>query len=351
MFDEGRRAEVIARFDELVERHYPSKTAESAALVARIGTSARAENRAAAAQLVAVGELFAYRLSRCAETEDWAIDTMEAVATEVAAALRVSQGLAASRVRYARAMRERLPQLGGVFAAGEIDYATFTTIVFRTDLITDPDVLAGVDAQLAVKVPRWPSLSRGWLAGYVDVIVARADAEAVRRRKERAADREVWIGDAGEGVAQIHGSLFRSDAHALDNRLSALAATVCAHDPRTREQRRADALGVLAAGADRLGCRCGRRDCAAGARRAAGPVVVHVLAEQASLEGTGAAPGSEVGADGLVPPELIAELATTAKLVPLTHPGDAPPQAGLCALPGAGRFRALSGHDLPLARL
>ncbi len=323
MFDDVR-----ARFDELVERHYPSKTSESAALVARIGTSARAENRAAAAQLVAVGELFAYRLSRCAETEEWAIDTMEAVAAEVAAALRISQGLAASRVRYARAMRERLPQVGAMFAAGEIDFATFTTIVFRTDLITDPDVLAGVDGQLAVKVPRWPSLSRGRLAGYVDAIVARADAEAVRRRKERAADREVWIGDVGEGMAHIQGSLFSSDAHALDNRLSALAATVCARDPRSREQRRADALGALAAGADRLGCRCGRADCAARARRAAGPVVVHVLAERASLEGTGAAPGSEVRADGLVPPELIAELATTAKLVPLAHPGDAPPEPG-----------------------
>jgi hypothetical protein len=80
MFDEARRAEVIARFDELMERHHPSATPESAVLVERICSSARAENRAAAAQLVAIGELFGYRLSRCSETEDWAIDTMEAVA-------------------------------------------------------------------------------------------------------------------------------------------------------------------------------------------------------------------------------------------------------------------------------
>ena len=33
----------------------------------------------------------------------------------MAAELRISQGLAASRVRYARAMRERLPEVGGVF--------------------------------------------------------------------------------------------------------------------------------------------------------------------------------------------------------------------------------------------
>ena len=68
MFDEGARAEVIARFDELMERHHPSKTPESSAMVERICASARAENRAAAAQLVAIGELFGYRLSRCSDT-------------------------------------------------------------------------------------------------------------------------------------------------------------------------------------------------------------------------------------------------------------------------------------------
>ncbi|KAA1234783.1 DUF222 domain-containing protein, partial [Mycobacterium simiae] len=83
----------------------------------------------AAAQLAAMGELFAYRLSRCSETEDWAIDTMEAVAAEVAAALRISQGLAASRLRYARAMREQLPQVAQLFVAGDIDYRAFQTIV------------------------------------------------------------------------------------------------------------------------------------------------------------------------------------------------------------------------------
>jgi hypothetical protein len=154
MFDEAPRAEVIARFDELFERRCPSVTAESGAMVDRICSSARAENRAAAAQLVAIGELFVYRLSRCSETQDWAIDTMEAVGAEVGAALRISQGLAVSRLRYARAMRERLPKVAEVFRAGDIDYRMFQTIVYRTDLITDEQVLAAVDAQLAIKAPR-----------------------------------------------------------------------------------------------------------------------------------------------------------------------------------------------------
>src|ERR1700753_4152793 len=103
---------------------------------------------------------------------------------------------------------------------------------------------------------------------------------------------------------------------------------LCEHGPRSREQRRADALGALAAGADRLGCRCGRKDCAAGKRPAAGPVVIHVIAEQATLEGRSDAPASEVSADGLISPELIQELARSAKLVALVHPGDAAPENG-----------------------
>ena len=94
--------EVIARFDELFERRYPSTTPESAALVDRICSSSRAENQVAAVQLAAIGELFAYRLSRCSDTEAWVVDTMEAATAELAAALRISQGLAGSRLRYAR---------------------------------------------------------------------------------------------------------------------------------------------------------------------------------------------------------------------------------------------------------
>jgi hypothetical protein len=58
MFDEAARAEVIARFDEMIERRYPSKTAQSAMFVDRICAASRAENRAAGAQLAAIHELF-----------------------------------------------------------------------------------------------------------------------------------------------------------------------------------------------------------------------------------------------------------------------------------------------------
>jgi len=182
------------------------------------------------------------------------------------------------------------------------------------------------DEQVAAKVRYWPSLTRRRLSAQVDKIVARVDADAVRRAQERHAGREIVIWDDEGGMSHVQGSLATPDAHALDARLNAVAATVCPHDPRSREERRADAMGALGAGADRLGCRCGRRDCAAGTRPAAGPVVIHVIAEQATLNGRGEAPACEVSADGLITPELVQELAKSATLVPLIHPGYAPPE-------------------------
>jgi hypothetical protein len=57
-------------------------------------------------------------------------------------------------------------------------------------------------------------------------------------------------------------------------------------------------------------------------------VVIHLIAEQATIQGTGSAPGSLVGAQGLITPELLTELAASATLVPLIHPGDAAPENG-----------------------
>jgi len=94
-----------------------------------------------------------------------------------------------------------------------------------------------VDAEVALKVVRWPSMTRGRLAGQVDQIVARADADAVRRQHNSAADRGVWIGDSEGGLAEIGGGLFAADAHALQKRLAALAATGSRGSRRSRFSR------------------------------------------------------------------------------------------------------------------
>ena len=275
-----------------------------------------------------IGELDVLWLRRFGERETWCTDTQEAITAEIAAALTITQGLATSYLEYSRAMRLRLPRLGAVLVAGDIDYRTFQTIVYRTDLITDPDVLAAVDASLAAKVSRWRGATQGRIGGYVDQVVARADCDAVRRRRERRGDRELSIWGDADGLTEIFGRLLTTDAHAVDARLDALAATVCADDPRTRNQRRADAMGALAMGADRLSCRCGQTQCPAAMRPVPSPVVIHVIADEGTLDGTAPAPGSMIGSDALLPAELIADLAKSAKLRPLIHPADAPPERG-----------------------
>lgn len=290
--------------------------------------AARAENRAAGQRLAVIAELDLLWLRRFGERETWGTDTHDAITAEIAAALGITRGLADSYLDYARAMRSRLPRVGALLVAGDIDYRTFQTIVYRTDLITDTQVLAAVDAELALKVARWMGITQGRLGSQVDRIVTRADHDAVRRRRERRGDREVSFWGDADGLTEMFGRLITTDAHAIDARLDALAATVCVDDPRTRNQRRADALGALAVGADQLSCRCGQRDCAAAASPAPSPVVVHVIAHEATLDGTGHMPGSMIGSDALVPAELIAELARSAKLRPLTHPADLPPESG-----------------------
>ena len=312
-------------FDTRLHEYFePSHTAGSRALIHRMRAAWRVESQAAADRLDAIGELFDQRRVERGEHADWAVDTWAAVGAEVAAALRISLAMAGSYMHYALAMRERLSQVGAVFRAGDIDYRLFQTIVYRTDLITNPHVLAGVDAELAARTSRWPSMTRGRLAAAIDRIVAGADPDALRHSTERTKNRQVSIWDTEAGMAEINGRLFGTDAAALDRCLDALAATVCDADPRTKDQRRADAVGALAARADRLSCGCGRSDCAAGGR-ATSPVVIHVVAEESAVEGRGCTPASVAGAGWLIPAQVVAELAKSAKLQPLTPPPGAEP--------------------------
>lgn len=144
-----------------------SESGASAALLQRICSAARAEACAVGERLSAIGELFALRRVQFEETADWAVDAEAAVVAEIAAALSISQGLAASHMRYARAMREQLPLLGRALIAGDVDEATFRACVFRTGLINDDDVLAAVDRDLALAAPRWGSSNRSQLAARI----------------------------------------------------------------------------------------------------------------------------------------------------------------------------------------
>ncbi|MGO9507561.1 MAG: DUF222 domain-containing protein, partial [Mycobacterium sp.] len=308
-------------FDSVEAEYFkPSDTDASRGLIERLRTAGRAEAIAAAGRLDAMWELFELRRKERGEMVDWAVDTWAAVGAEVAAALRTSLGMAGSYMRYARAMWERLPTIAAAFRAGDIDYRMFQTLVYRTDMITDPAILARVDAELAVAMLRWPSLTQGRLAAAIDAIVGGADPDALRRIRERGRAREASVWSIEGGLSEVSARLFATDAEVLDARLDALADAVCAADPRTRPERRADALGALAAGAQRLGCQCATPECGAGSAPVKS-VVIHVVAEQSALEGSGRA--TMVGGEGLIPAEVVVELAKSARLAPVVPPAEA----------------------------
>ena len=187
------------------------------------------------------------------EREQWCLDNWDAVAASVAAAQNISLGMAAHQLLIADALRHRLPRVAEVFTAGAISYRLIAAVVSRTRLIKDSDALAKVDTEIAAHVTAWGSLSVDKTQHEIDYWVDRYDPAAVRRTEDRARGRlvDVHTPEDGAGTADIEARLFATDAEALDQRLDAMARAVCEDDPRTLEQRRADALGALGHGADR----------------------------------------------------------------------------------------------------
>jgi hypothetical protein len=349
-------------FDELVDAAVGTSGA------AGVGAWARVENAACAARLAATADVLkAHMLADgSAEREDWCLDNWAAAAAEVAAAQNISMGVASHQLLVADALRERLPRVAEVFATGAISYRLVNTIVARTRLIQDSEAMAKVDTELAAHVVGWGGLSVAKTEAAIDYWVDRYDPYALRRTESRSRDRHLDVVGAedGTGLAWIEGKLYAHDAAALDQRVDALAHTVCEHDPRTIDQRRADAMAALLAGADRLTCECGGDDCPGAEGRSRTDVVVHVIAEQDSLtddtpvqldgsEPTGpttaelramtisealapphepptgpalTSPAAVIGGAIIPAPLLAAKLATTATIRPVIHPGDAPPE-------------------------
>lgn len=247
-----------------------------------IASAARAETIACARKLSAIAELYCRRQAVNEGRELWSSDLWDAVSAEVGAAQNITTGAAGSQLRYALALRERLPRVGALFAEGRIGFPAMATIVARTELAIDPSVLSRVDAELADQVAQWGPMSVARIEQAVDTILIRHDPAARRRTASSSKGRHVDFDTAGAtGTAALWGLLYATDARALDKRLAAMANAVCAADPRTVDQRRADALGALACGQQTLACACTGQDCDARQDPVPASVIVHVVAETA----------------------------------------------------------------------
>jgi len=310
MFDIGVLGPV-GRIDEL----------DDAALVDASVEALRLERAATARRLYAVAQLFWRREKEqpFSEREQWRIDGWDAVAAEVAAAQGISRHRASSQIQVAVCIWENLPKLAEVFAAGWIDYWIVQLIESRISLIK-PDDRARIDAILARTAKRWNRLSRKKVIEQIDAWVTHVDALAKRPTRDKDEDRHIGVGPDKAGNVEVWGSLRAPVGAAFDACLDALAATVCPADPRTKQQRRADAIEALAARADRMTCCCGQPDCTAGAA-VASPVVINVVADMATVHGKSSIPGYVPGY-GALPAELVRMYVRSAKLQQVALPSE-----------------------------
>jgi Domain of unknown function (DUF222) len=354
-------------------------------VIAAITGWACVEAAASARRLAAIAELVRRRADGPTDCAQWSCDNWDSMAAEVAAASHVSHGMASGQMYLSVALRDRLPNVAALFVDGAISARLVAAIVWRTDLIKDEAALALADKTLAEEAIRFGPLSVAKTEQAIDAIVDRYDPAALRRTRAAARGRELVIDSphSRDGTTNLWGTLYSTDAAVLDRRLTQMAHDVCDDDPRTIAQRRADALGALAAGADRLACGCGNAACPAGVdvNQRATSVVIHVVAEESALtaspdpqmsgersarpftpgtplsEALAPDPEPDPSGDGITPPSgwlvsggvvpapLLAELIRGgAKVTPVWHPGGAPAESGY--RPSAALERFIRCRDL-----
>jgi Domain of unknown function (DUF222) len=353
----------------IIERMF--ETVDPRELVREIESTHRQESVLVARRMAAVAALLRHRVAATERAEHRrgyeVIDGFERTAAEVAAAMNLSPAAANYLVSYAEALDTRLPEVATLLAEGRTDWRTVRLIISRTDLITDGGLIADVDRSLAARIGKWQGWSRQRIVNAVDATVRAVDPDAARERRETAEnDRYVAISTLDNGMADIYGTVGATAATAFDRRLSQLAGQVCTADPRTMDQRRADALAALTQGQG-LACRCGQPNCPATARADDSEpdsggvrVVINVVASEQTVYANSDQPGYLEGY-GVIDAEQVRELASTAvQLIasPVISPAEAlryQPSAALersvrcrdltCRFPGCSRPAAVCDVD------
>jgi hypothetical protein len=327
-------------------------SSDPAALVAVVESTHRQESMLVARRMAAVAALLRNRkaaVERIGGAPGYgSIDGFDQTTAEVAAAMNLSPMAASYLVSDAETLDTRLPKVAALLAEGRTDWRTVRLIISRTDLMTDDELIAKIDQSLAARICNWHGWSRQRIVNAVDTAVRTIDPDAARERRVAAEDdRHIGISALDTGMAELYGTVAASAATVFDRRLSQLAKQVCPADPRTLDQRRADALAALTRGRT-LACRCGQADCPTRARGGAAERdtarwVINVVATDRAVHDGGSAPGYLEGY-GVIDAEQVRELVATAALHvidPSTSPVDA-----LCYQPSASLERAIRCRDL-----
>lgn len=210
---------------------------------------------AQAAEVFAVRELYRRHRAESAEPGPGGVRAGEFAATEAAVALQVDEATTSALIDIGMALEDSLPRTRVAFAAGRVDLAKVRVIVDNTRAVAREvvDVLEPrlLEAAGRTNPARLRQAARRW--------VARLDPGGVQRRRERRQDdRDVRIRAVQDSMAVFDGLLPAPGAQTVAMRLREMSLQVCAADPRSMPQRRADALVALADGSGWLRCHCGR---------------------------------------------------------------------------------------------
>ena len=296
---------------------------------------------------------------RTAESDRPAVDSRElfdpftTVAAEYAVAAHVSQTGAERFLAGASDCFTRIPRIGECLRDGLITVRAFDALRHETALIEDSDVLDDVDSSVAAWIRGRGRGSVNRVAEAARRFVSRHDPDAARRRQ----DARQMFKDAGSTALDGRLSKFTVVADAEDVRLSqevvdAVAAGVCADDPRTAGERRADAAVALLQ-RRRFVCACPNPECPAAnsdaevAARCA-RIVLHVVVREETLDGSDDTPAyldgdGPIAADHVVQmrrrPDVSEQNLHLGDLLDRTaRPGDGHSPTSVCAAVVRGLF-------------
>lgn len=295
-------------------------------LVAVVADSYREESRLIGRRLAAVAQLLSRRTWE-AEAEDpdcgyMIVTGLARTSAEVGAAMNLPPGAASALVAHAEALDDRFPKLLATLCAGDTDWRTVQIILKRTELVCDRSVFAALDTRLSAVMARWQSWSRKRVIHAVDAAVRALDPDGIRERQRAEDNRHFDVIPVGNGTAKVDGVIDAESAVIVDDRISALAKGVCPQDPRTLEQRRADALAAMAQGVT-LACRC--PGCTSGGVSAVedeagrAKAVINVIADQSTVLGVGTTPGYLAGF-GVIDAAVVRRMVERATLRTLSSP-------------------------------
>lgn len=243
-------------------------TMDSDALVGVIEASSPEESRLIARRLGAIAALLWERIGQAEDAPDSddpglaLVTGFTRASADVAAALGTTPEAANHLVGHAEALDTRLPKVFELLAEGIIDWATTKLAITRTNCV-DQDLMILVDGVLAGRMTGWAGWSWARKRNAIDALIIEVDPEGAKERRVHADTRRfVEIKSQPNGMTDLRGSLPAPIAAIADKRYDDIARSVCAHDPRTHSQRRADAFAAINAGQS-FACECGRPDCTA----------------------------------------------------------------------------------------